>query len=235
MLANNALALILTLSAALLWLKINDFAAIGGWIESKLSRKLVHIGTGPIYVLCWLLFPNHPASRFLAALVPLAITIQFFLIGTGIIQDEAKVKSLSRTGDRREILYGPLFYGIIFVLLTILYWNDSPIGITALMVLCGGDGLADILGRRFGTSKMPWSAEKTWAGAFGMFAGSWILSTGILLIFANLGIFSQPISPFWLPITLISLAATVVESLPIKEIDNITITAVSLIVGHLLF
>lgn len=235
MLKNNYLALILTLTAALAWLKINDFAAEKGWVESKLSRKLVHIGTGPIFVVCWLMFPNDSASRYLAALVPLAITGQFILIGTGILKDEAKVKTLSRTGDRREILYGPLFYGIIFVILTIVYWYDSPIGITALMVLCGGDGLADILGRRFGRRELPWSTRKTWAGAAGMFFGSWSLSALILLIFTSQGIFTQPMSAFWLPITVISLAATVVESLPLKEIDNITITAAAVILGHLLY
>ena len=204
-------------------------------MESKLSRKLVHIGTGPIFVVCWLLFPNDFASRYLAALVPLAITGQFLLIGTGILKDEAKVKALSRTGDRREILYGPLFYGIIFVILTIGYWYDSPIGITALMVLCGGDGLADILGRKFGRHSLPWSPGKTWAGVFGMFVGSWTLTAMILLIFTNQGIFSQPLSTYLLPITMISLASTVVESLPLKEIDNITITAAAVILGYLLY
>ncbi len=96
----------------------------------------------------------YPARRYLAALVPLAITAQFFMVGTGLMKDEAAVAALSRTGDRREILQGPLFYGIIFVLITIFYWYDSPIGITALMALCGGDGLADVLGRRLGEGKI---------------------------------------------------------------------------------
>ena len=56
-----------------------DFFAHRGWIESKLSRKFIHIGTGPIFVLCWLMFPDVPMSRYLAALVPLFITVQFFI------------------------------------------------------------------------------------------------------------------------------------------------------------
>lgn len=231
---NNILPLILTLISALTWLRINDFAAHKGWIESKLSRKIIHIGTGPIFVVCWLLFPNTPASRYFAAVIPLLITFQFALVGLGIMKDEAAVQAMSRSGDRREILYGPLFYGIIFVLVTIFYWYDSAIGIIALMVLCGGDGLADIFGRMKKNRNLPWSPKKTWIGSFGMFIGSWLMTVLVLAIFVRADIFTPPLQAYLLPVTLISLAATLVESLPVKDIDNITITVVSVILGHLL-
>jgi phytol kinase len=75
------------------------------------------------------MYPDVEISRWLAALVPLVITAQFVLVGTGIIKDDAAVKAMSRTGDRREILRGPLFYGIAFVAITLIYWKDSLIGI----------------------------------------------------------------------------------------------------------
>jgi phytol kinase len=105
----------------------------------------------------------------LAALVPLAITIQFLLVGLGIIKDESAVRAMSRTGDRREILQGPLYYGIVFVVLTIIYWTDSPIGMVALMLMCGGDALADILGRRYGKIKLSWNKTKSWVGSLGRY------------------------------------------------------------------
>ena len=132
------------------------------------------MGTGPIFVLCWLLFTDMPNARFLAALVPLLITVQFALVGLGILKDDAAVEAMSRSGDPREILRGPLFYGIVFVLVTIFYWKDSPTGITALMLMCGGDGLADIVGRRWGTNKLPWARDKSWIGSLGMLAGGWV-------------------------------------------------------------
>ena len=92
MLSNDFLALIITFALSLIWLRINDFSAHKGWIDNHLSRKIIHIGTGPIFVLCWLLFPNTNASRYIAALVPLTITFQFFLVGIGVIQDKAAVK-----------------------------------------------------------------------------------------------------------------------------------------------
>ena len=113
----NLIALMVTFALALAWLRVNDFAAYRGWVSGPVSRKIIHIGTGPIFVLCWLLFNNDLAARFMAALVPLGITAQFLLVGTGIMKDPAAVKAMSRTGDRREILRGPLFYGIAFIIL----------------------------------------------------------------------------------------------------------------------
>ena len=130
-----------------------DFIAHRGWMDSKLSRKVIHIGTGPLFVLCWFLFRETPDARWLAALVPFAMTVQFALIGLGVIKDEASVKAMSRTGDPKEILRGPLFYGIMFVVLTLIFWRDSPTGIVALMMLCGGDGIADLIGRSDQISK----------------------------------------------------------------------------------
>jgi phytol kinase len=235
MLNNNFFALIITFVISVAWLRVIDFAAHRGWLESKLSRKIIHIGTGPIFVLCWLLFRNTPSARYFAALIPLVITLQFFLIGVGIIKDEASVQAMSRTGDRKEILFGPLFYGIIFVLLTIIYWYDSPIGIIALMILCGGDGFADIVGRKYGTSKLPWAKTKSWVGSLGMFLGGWTLSLLVIAIFTSQNIFSGTPQSYLIPITVINLAATVIESLPIKDVDNLTIAVTSVLIGHLFF
>lgn len=235
MLNNNLLALIITFILMLVWLRINDFAAHRGWVSSHLSRKIIHMGTGPFFVLTWLLFTDAPISRYLAALVPLAITFQFFLVGSGVIKDEAAVRAMSRSGDRREILRGPLFYGVIFVLLTIIYWKDTPIGIIALMLMCGGDGLADILGRRFGKVHLPWNREKSWAGSAGMFLGGWVFAILIMAVYVSLAIFTPPLSAYLLPISLIALAGTLVESLPFKDIDNITVTLTAVVLGYFFF
>ncbi len=229
------LSTLLTFIIALAFLRLMDFFAHRGIIESKMSRKLIHIGTGPIFVLCWLMFPEEAVSRWLAALVPLVITLQFALVGLGILKDEAAVKAMSRTGDPREILRGPLFYGIVFVAMTLIYWKDSPIGIAALMILCGGDGIADIVGRRVRSPKLFWSREKSVAGSLSVFLGGWLLTMIIFAIYIWLGAFSGPITNFVIPVAMVSLGAALIESLPFKDIDNITIAVVSVLIGHLVF
>jgi phytol kinase len=232
---NPILALVITFALAIGWLRLLDFIAHRGWIESHLSRKIIHIGTGPIFVLCWLLFPDVWYARWLAALVPFLITVQFALIGLGVVKDEASVKAMSRTGDRREILYGPLFYGFVFVVMTLVYWKDSPIGMVALMLMCGGDGLADILGRGLKSPKLPWSKGKSVAGSVGMFIGGWVLAAFVLGMFVLAGVFPGPFTGYLLPITIIALVGMAVESLPFKDVDNITVTLAAVVLGHLLF
>ena len=231
------LALFITLVLALAEIRALDFAAHRGWIESRLSRKLIHILTGPLFVLCWLLFPNPDLwyYRWLAALVPLLFTVQFALIGLGVVKDEASVKAMSRTGDRREILHGPLFYGIIFVVMTLIFWKDSPIGMVAVMLMCGGDGLADIMGRGLRSPKLPWNKDKSVAGSLGMLLGGWVLTAFILFIFVLKAVFAGQFTGYLLPVTYLAVLATLVESLPIKDVDNISVTLAAVALGYLLF
>lgn len=232
---NNYIALIVTFAISLIFLRSMDFIAQRGWIDSKLSRKVIHIGTGPIYVLCWFLFQDTPDARWLAALVPFAITVQFALIGFGIIKDDASVKAMSRNGDPKEILRGPLYYGIMFVVLTLVYWKDSPIGIIALMMMCGGDGIADIVGRRIPSPKLPWSKEKSIAGTISVFVGGWMFASALIFIYVTAGVFAGPFTSYLFPITLIALGGALVESLHYKDIDNVTMTLASALIGSLFF
>ena len=235
MLNNNFLATIITFVLAISWLRIMDFFAHRGWIDGKLSRKIIHIGTGPLFVLCWLLFDDQSYGRYLAALVPLATTIQFALVGFGVIHDDAAVKAMSRTGVRQEILRGPLYYGIAFVILTLVFWKDNMIGIIALMVLCGGDGLADIMGKRFHNWKLPWSPQKTWVGSISMFFGGVLLSLFVIWVFSLASVFLIDWGLFLPRLILLGLLAAAVESIPWKDLDNITVPAISVIAGLFLF
>ncbi len=232
---NNLIATILTFAIALIFLRMMDFFAQRGWIEAGLSRKLIHIGTGPIFVLCWLMFPDSPEARWLAALVPLMIVLQFALVGLGVIQDQAAVQAMSRSGDRQEILRGPLYYGIAFVILTVVFWKDSPTGMTALMLMCGGDGLADIIGRGVASPKIPWSPEKSVAGSLSVFVGGWLMSALILWIYGLAGVFKTPFVQTLGPISVVALVGTLVESLPFKDVDNLTVTLAAVLTGLFVF
>jgi len=234
MLGNNLYAFLITAALALGWLRLNDYFAHKGWVSGPVSRKIIHIGTGPIFVLCWLLFPESTYSRYIAALIPLAITIQFALVGLGIMKDEAAVQAMSRNGDRKEILMGPLFYGVVFVILTIWFWKDSPIGIVALMLLCGGDGLGDIIGKRFGKIKLPWSKKKSVEGSLAVFLGGWIFAILVVGVYLALNVWAGSLGDYLVPITIIAFIGALVESLPFLDIDNITVPMIAVILGFLI-
>lgn len=229
------LAFFTTFIMSIIWLRVIDYFAVKGLISKKLSRKIIHIGTGPIFVLCWLLFPEDPLSRYLAAIIPLLITVQFFLIGVGVIKDQASVDAMSRTGDPKEILKGPFFYGVVFVLLTIFFWRESPIGIVALMILCGGDGFADIIGRRVPSVALKWSPGKSIAGSIAMFLGGLIFSSILIFIFIRFGFLNIIFWESFLKILLLSILATIIESLPVRDWDNVTVPVIVVLVGLILF
>ncbi len=229
------IAAFVTLLISLTWLRAMDFAAHRGWLESRLSRKIIHIATGPIFVLCWFLFRESSAARWWAAAIPFLITAQFALIGLGIVRDDAAVQAMSRSGDRREILRGPLFYGIVFVGLTLLFWRDSPIGIIALMLMCGGDGIADVIGRRVASPRLPWSREKSLAGSLSVFLGGFLLAALVLWVYVWGGVFPQPFEGYLLRLGALALLATAVESLPFRDVDNLTVPLATVSAGLLLF
>lgn len=235
MLNSNLLAFFITVVIATFWLRLNDFFASKGWVSSAISRKIIHIGTGPIFVLCWLLFKETPSAPFLAAIIPLAITVQFALVGTGVIKDPAAVDAMSRTGDRREILKGPLFYGFAFIIMTVAFWRRSPIGIVALMMLCGGDGLADLAGKFIKSAVLPWSQRKTVAGSLAVLIGGFLFAIFVMWIFIRHGYFNGSISKYLLPVGIIAIGSALIESLPFNDIDNITIPLLSVLLGFFVF
>lgn len=228
---NNTFAFVLTSIICVIWLRGVDYFAHKGIISSRLSRKIIHIGTGPIFILCWLLFEDNPMARYLAAVIPLLISVQFALIGMGVIQDKASVDAMSRSGDRREILKGPLFYGIVFVILTIVFWKENPVGMIALLMLCGGDGMADIVGGKFGRIRIPWAKYKSLIGSISVFVFGFFFSILVIGIYSISNVSFQPFSAHLAPITIIGLIVMMIESLPLKDLDNITVPLAAVLTG----
>lgn len=227
---------VLVLAGAWAWVRLFDFLTKQQLLGQKLSRKLVHITSGLLFVLCWPLYSAFPWAQYMAAVVPLCNGIRLLVYGLGLLRDEGLVKSVSREGDPRELLRGPLYYVVVLVFSTILFWRDSPVGMMALSMMCGGDGIADIVGRRFGAKKLPWNEGKSWAGSVAMFLFGMVVSYGCLCYFQWMG-FYQLDARALLRVAVVSMAATVVESLPVstKLDDNVTVPLTTIVVGMMLF
>lgn len=51
------------------------------------------------------------------------------------------------------------------------------VGFLVVALMCGGDGMADIIGRRFGRgAKLPHNSNKSWAGSAAMLTGGALLA-----------------------------------------------------------
>lgn len=215
---------IVTSSVMILWVEFVKLLGAKANFSSNVRRKIMHILTGPIFLFMWPLF-SRENGRLYACCVPLIMTFKFYLIGTGILKDEDAVRSMSRTGNPRELLAGPVYYGIVFVLNTWLNWMDIR-GILIICCICFGDGFAEVVGRRFGRKKIFWSPSKSWVGSLAFFFASVILTNILLLMIINMfesfiiiefnwGLFCRVVNS--------AFTSTMAESLPLDEVDNISI------------
>ncbi|GFP90980.1 probable phytol kinase 1 chloroplastic [Phtheirospermum japonicum] len=168
-------------------------------------------------------------ARYFASLVPSINCLRLVINGLSLTADEGLIKSVSREGKPEELLRGPLFYVLVLILCAIVFWRESPVGMISLAMLCGGDGIADIMGRRFGSVKLPYNPQKSWAGSISMFLFGFLVSIGILYYFAVLGYIQLEWMQTLQRVALVSFVATLVESLPITGIvdDNISVPLVS--------
>ncbi|MHA1110888.1 MAG: hypothetical protein ACTSRE_07270 [Promethearchaeota archaeon] len=243
----DIIAMVIATVTLLLIVKINGRIQKSGKLPTHITRKIIHIVVAPIFLLTWFLYTCTPASRYIAMIVPLAFIGQFVAIGTGLMKDEDSVRSMSRTGDPKELLQGTLYYSIVILLVTIVWFyvpasalvytslKGNPAAFVIIGCLAGGDGFADIIGRKYGKKKFGiGGAQKSLAGALGMFFGSFIFSMGLILIF-SLEVDNFQIYPLILSVAIISLVATFVELFSPPHIDNITIPIAVIIVIVLLF
>ncbi|KAI3837092.1 hypothetical protein MKW98_005425 [Papaver atlanticum] len=206
-------------------------------IQQNLSRKLVHVLSGLLFLSCWPIFSNSAEARYFAAVVPFVNCARLILNGLSLTTDAGLVKSVTREGNPRELLKGPLCYVLILILSAVAYWRDSPVGIMSLAMMCGGDGVADIIGRRYGKQKLPYNQQKSWAGSISMFTFGFLISIGMLKYFTALGYFELDWSSTMGRVALVSLVATIVESLPTTEVldDNLSVPLSTMLVAVLMF
>ncbi|KAK3002473.1 hypothetical protein RJ639_020349 [Escallonia herrerae] len=176
-------------------------------------------------------------ARYFASLVPLVNCLRLVIYGFSLATDEGLIQSVTREGKPEELLRGPLYYVLVLILCALVFWRESPVGVISLAMMCGGDGVADIMGRRFGDQKIPYNQQKSWAGSISMFVVGFVISIGMLYYFSVLGYFK--LDWIWTikRVALVSLVATVVESLPTTEImdDNISVPLTSMLVAYLSF
>jgi phytol kinase len=173
--------------------------------KQELSRKIVHIGTGPVIILAWLFEIPKSIAFFSALLITIVLGINY------------QYRLLPAIEDIERKSFGTVAYGISITLLLLIFWPHyaSLISIGVLS-MAFGDGLAGLIGQSINSPK--WSVlgqSKSIAGTLTMLTVVAITTSTISSI-NNLNI--QP-----LEIILISLIATFLEQISPWGIDNITV------------
>ncbi|MBW4559871.1 MAG: SEC59/DGK1/VTE5 family protein [Mojavia pulchra JT2-VF2] len=204
-----------------LWLKI---AIVAIWVlliliiawginrfaknDPEVVRKVVHIGTGNVILLAWWL--DIPASvGITASILASAVTLLSYRLPI--------LPGINSVG--RQSL-GTFFYSVSFGILVAYFWyvQQPQYAALGILVMTWGDGLAALIGQRFGKHKYKvFGGQKSWEGSLTMALASYLASSLVLL-----GVQGN-IWQTWVISLLVALVATGLEAFSFLGIDNLTV------------
>eukprot|EP00977_Amphora_coffeiformis_P004870 scaffold1048_cov90-Amphora_coffeaeformis.AAC.3 len=178
-------------------------------------------------MLFWPLFSPATGAHWFAAIVPMLNAIRLYRAGTSASDESSLGIAISRSGNAKEALGGPFIYVLLFTASILAFWRNSSVGIVAMATLAAGDGLADLVGRRWGKTNAWPGMKKSVAGSLAFWLGSWITSVGLLQWMQYWGCLNSLVGTTSLldmvwRVGVITFLATVVELIPIAD-DNYTV------------
>nr|WP_199338808.1 MULTISPECIES: diacylglycerol/polyprenol kinase family protein [Nostoc] len=176
--------------------------------EAEIVRKIVHIGTGNVILLAWWL-DIPPSVGITASILASAITLLSYRFPI--------LPGINSVG--RQSL-GTFFYSLSIGILIAWFWylQQPQYAVLGILVMTWGDGLAALIGQRFGKHKYKvFGAEKSWEGSLTMMLVSYLVSS--LILIGTQGNSWQN----WAISLLVALIATALEAFSFLGIDNLTV------------
>jgi dolichol kinase len=211
---HNALVTLLTFVYVFSVPPLMDYLVTNHALPRDISRKITHICAGSAIVFLPL-FIDAGWSHYLNITVFAVWTVLLIQKGLFAADDDQAVKTMTRTGDKRELLKGTLYFVIVAMICGTLYYKQFT-GVLAMAILGWGDGLAPIIGTRYGKLKYRVLSDKSVEGSLAFLVGS--LFAGMFFVWLIVPeLFDAG------KIVTIALIATVVEGVSPKEVDNLTI------------
>jgi phytol kinase len=186
--------------------------------QPEMVRKVVHIGTGNVILIAWCLQ--------IPAWIGISTSILFSLV-TLLSFRLAILPDINNIG-RKSL--GTFFYAVsIGVLISIFWQTHAYCAVIGVLVMTWGDGLAAIIGQRWGRHIYKlWDMQKSWEGSLTMAIVSYVTSSSILLAIQG------NIWQTWLVAGAIALIATTLEAFSKWGIDNLTVPLGSAITAFVL-
>lgn len=176
--------------------------------DSEITRKIVHIGTGNIILFAWWLD------------IPASIGIGASIVASVVTLLSYKFPLLPGINSVGRQSLGTFFYAVSIGVLVAWFWSVEQPQYAALgiLVMTWGDGLAALIGQRFGKHRYKiWGIQKSWEGSLTMAVVSYIVSS---LLFLDI---QGNIWQTWMISLVIALVATSLEAFSKFGIDNLTV------------
>ncbi len=175
-------------------------------IRTEIIRKSLHFLIGLTPALATL---SHSMTMSLLAV---GVAVYSFaeilrLSGREVILISRVTALASRTRDDGRFVLGPVTLGL--GALAALSFYPDPAAAIAIYALAFGDGLASLVGKLFGTIRIPLTRGKSVEGSLACFLAVFSSTFGLTRSFGR----SVAVAVF----------ATLVEALPVKDLDNLLI------------
>ena len=112
-----------------------------------------------------------------AALLPAALSVVY----GGVVSPRVFPRTLREGEKHRGFAPGKLVYGGVVLVMLVIFREGMFYVVAGAWALMGiGDGMANIVGRKWGKHPVPWNRKKTWEGfaafvVFGAFAAAWLM------------------------------------------------------------
>jgi phytol kinase len=209
---NNVIVTICGILYVFSVVSIMDFAVKKGFPQD-LSRKIVHVAAGS-WLIFWPLYDQSDWTKYLNITPALIWTVLLLIKGFTAGPNDQAVKTMTRTGDPKELLKGPLYFTLVMNLMGTVFFY-SPFALTSMGLLGWGDGLAPVFGKRFGKHKYNLYAEKSIEGSIAFFIFGFLAAIVFQFLFFNT-----------VDIKLIFICAvltTFIEAISPKNLDNVFI------------
>lgn len=175
-------------------------------VQPETIRKWIHIAVGHwvFLALAWM-------EHWYVAVTPLLF---FTLINWITLK-----RGTGRMNQVERVSYGTVYYPIALALLVLFFFEQEPMALVAgSMVLAWGDGLAALIGKRFGkTFYTRGKIRRSFEGSIAMFLASFLVLTVTFLFYEE---------PTWLAVSygfLLANIAALIEAVSYRDTDNLLI------------
>ncbi len=137
--------------------------------DPELVRKVVHIGTGNVLLIAWWLH------------IPTWLCVTAGVTFTAIALASHYTNILPMIHDVGRKTYGVFYYALSITILVVLLWDSHPqYAVIGVMVMSWGDGMAALIGKRFGKHTfVNLGNKRSLEGSFAMFVTSLMVMIGI--------------------------------------------------------
>ncbi|MEM8810172.1 MAG: diacylglycerol/polyprenol kinase family protein [Cyanobacteria bacterium P01_G01_bin.38] len=172
------------------------------------TRKIVHIGAGHVILFAWWLA------------IPMWIGVLASVLFAGVALMSYRLPILPGINSVGRKSLGTFFYALSIGLVIGWFWPlQQPFyAVIGILIMCWGDGLAALVGQRWG--RHPYqllSEKKSWEGSLTMLVVSFGVTAVVLVPLQGMD------WPTWAVAGCVAIAATVLEAFSKLGIDNLSV------------